>query len=193
MSTVVSCQPECNRIQHSYIELPASFKFGQCSGREGDPICERELNDRYVGVPPLVRGRKIAIMPNLSKAILLMGEDRLYEIGIVVYQAKMSLRYLEDFLSSEGPKKDAALKKFRRHAGSLDSYFREADISSDLTNIKQQLIALVLAAHRRSVAEKSSCQKRLNSTPNAAPHCSRSLSTSSSTTSSTKTSVTSPK
>lgn len=62
---------DCERIQHSYIKLPESFKYGKCQGREDDDICKKELNDKYIGVPPYLTGSKQSILSNTSKVILL--------------------------------------------------------------------------------------------------------------------------
>lgn len=139
----------CERVQYSYIKLPDTFKSGECSGRKDDPVAQTELNDIYVGVPPPQSSTKVAVLANPAKSMLLMvvdcdkGEDRLYEADMGLYQIKMALRYLSDYVTAQGETKQRIGAKFKKHAVSIDQFFKEASLETDVENLQAQLQAIV--------------------------------------------------
>jgi hypothetical protein len=55
----------------------------------------------------------------------------------------MAIRYLTEYSTSQGDTKAKIGKKFRKHASSIDQYFREASLDTDLENMQIQLQGIV--------------------------------------------------
>jgi histone deacetylase complex regulatory component SIN3 len=62
---------DLNRLQHSYVEIPENCKLDTCSGALGDPICEQNLNSKYIGLPPFEFSEIEALTTNQYKLSLI--------------------------------------------------------------------------------------------------------------------------
>ncbi len=64
-------------------------------------------------------------------------------MDIGIYQVKMAIEFLDVFCQNKGESKMKALGKFKKHAGAIDLFFREANLETDEENIRTQLYAIV--------------------------------------------------
>lgn len=60
-----------------------------------------------------------------------------------MYQVKIALKFVEDYHSAGDEYKVRIASKFKKHAGNIDCYFKEANLDTDMENIKTQLLAIV--------------------------------------------------
>jgi hypothetical protein len=67
----------------------------------------------------------------------------MYEADQSLYQIKMALKYLTEYSLSEGQEKVKIERKFKKHAGCIDQFFRESNLATDFESMKAQLQVIV--------------------------------------------------
>ena len=91
---------------------------------------------------------------------MLRGEDKLYEADIQLYQARMCLLYLEEYLKAtpESSQKVKSLTKYKRHIINIDIRLKDHDISSEYEIVRttlHELVAILNLDQAQNLSESS--------------------------------------
>lgn len=98
------------------------------------------------------------------------------------YQIKMALKFLDQYSVAVADSKDKIALKFKKHAGNIDTAFKEANLETDLENVKSQLQTIVKPSLPSWDSERSHARLKRMTTRRGVLNCSASLWTNATTT-----------
>lgn len=99
----------------------------------------------------------------------------MYEADMNLYQVKMALKFLEDYRTSNDELKPKIASKFKKHSANIDTYFKDANLNTDMENLVTQLQAIVLLVYSSWEFERDLERMRKKTIPKGVPNSSSSL------------------